>query len=48
MATETFYNGKEADVPDAEWKASESNQKFSQSLCIRQTYFIDTSKTTKL
>ena len=38
----------EADVPQAEWNASESNLKFSKSLCIRNTYYIDTSKTTKL
>ena len=47
---ETF-NGNwfgEADVPEAEWNASESNLKFSRSYCRRKTYFIDASKTTKL
>ena len=43
----TFWR-READVPEAEWNASESNLKFSKSLCIRNTYYIDTSKTTKL
>ena len=41
---ETFYdhlNGREADVPEAEWKASESNMKFAKSFCWRRTYFID-------
>ena len=40
---ETFflnYKG-EADVPEAEWKASESNLKFARSVCYRDTYFID-------
>ena len=40
---ETFflnYKG-EADVPEAEWKASESNMKFARSECCRRTYFID-------
>ena len=32
------YNWKEeADVPEAEWKASEYNMKFARSRCIRQT-----------
>ena len=47
----TFWNtfrGRKADVPEAEWNASESNLKFSKSLCNRCTYFIDASKTTKL
>ena len=39
--------GRRADVPEAEWNASESNLKFSKSLCTRNTYYIDTSKTTK-
>ena len=42
----TFYEhilGEEADVPEAEWKASESNMKFSKSECWRRTYFIDAS-----
>ena len=34
----------EADVPEAEWNASESNLKFSRSICFRQTYFIGASK----
>ena len=38
----------EADVPEAEWNASESNLKFSSSDCHRVTYFVDASKTTKL
>ena len=29
------------DVPEAEWKASESNMKFAKSYCGRNTYFID-------
>ena len=33
-----------ADVPEAEWKASESNLKFSRSACYRITHFIDRSK----
>ena len=40
---ETFdrnLSGK-ADVPEAEWKASESNMKFAISKCSRHTYFID-------
>ena len=44
---ETFfdhgYEGREADVPEAEWKASESNMKFARSYCRRATYFIDAS-----
>ena len=42
----TFHEemfGKGADVPEAEWKASESNLKFSYSYCGRHTYFIDAS-----
>ena len=35
------YYGGEADVPEAEWKASESNSKFSNWVCRRSTYFID-------
>ena len=30
-----------ADVPEAEWKASESNMKFSWSSCYRDTFIID-------
>ena len=30
-----------ADVPEAEWKESESNMKFARSECWRRTYFID-------
>ena len=40
---ETFYlhiDGREADVPEAEWKASKFNMKFARSDCHRQTYFI--------
>ena len=37
-----------ADVPEAEWNASESNLKFSRSLGARKTHFVDASKTTKL
>ena len=40
---ETFRWSREADVPEAEWKASESNLKFSNSVCIRVTHFIDAS-----
>ena len=42
----TFYHarmGHDADVPEAEWKESESNLKFSLSLCTRDTHFIDAS-----
>ena len=45
---ETFYEGRKADVPESEWNASESNLKFSQLLCERETYFIDASKTNNL
>ena len=38
---ETFWDGRGADVPEAEWKASESNMKFAKSECWRRTYFID-------
>ena len=43
---ETFlgnWNGEVyvKDVPEAEWKASESNMKFAKSSCYRDTYFID-------
>ena len=37
---ETFWYS-EADVPEAEWKASESNMKFAKSVSFRETYFID-------
>ena len=40
----TFWyqvDGREADVPEAEWKASESNMKFARWDCVRDTYFID-------
>ena len=37
---ETFYDDVEADVPDAEWKESESNMKFAKFSCRRRTYFI--------
>ena len=42
-----FYEPKDklivgpVDVPEAEWKASESNLKFAKSICFRETYFID-------
>ena len=36
----TFLYSK-ADVPEAEWKASESNMKFARSRCWRDTFFID-------
>ena len=36
---QTFYD-VEADVPDAEWKESESNMKFAKFSCRRRTYFI--------
>ena len=45
---ETFLLGREADVPEAEWNASESNLKFSKSFGSRETYFIDSPKTNKL
>ena len=32
---------READVPEAEWNASESNLKFSKSICSRETHFVD-------
>ena len=35
--------GREADVPETEWKASDSNMKFAKSSCSRKTYFIDAS-----
>ena len=44
---ETFW-GREADVPEAEGKASESNLKFSRLGCYRFTLFINASKSTKL
>ena len=44
----TFNYREAADVPEADWKASESNLKFSASHGCRITYFIDASKTTKL
>ena len=44
----TFYWKRKADVPEAEWNASESNLKFSYSFCNRVTYFFDASKTIKL
>ena len=44
----TFLWGRKADVSEAEWKESESNLKFSRSVCLRFTYLIDASKITKL
>ena len=38
----TFWE-EEADVPEAEWNASESNLKFSRSSGVRITHFIDAS-----
>ena len=35
------YFGRGADVPEAEWKRSESNMKFAKSASFRETYFID-------
>ena len=43
MGTFRFNRFGVADVPEAEWKASESNQKFSKSVCSRELYFIDAS-----
>ena len=40
---ETFGMGREADVPEGEWNASESNLKFSESYCSRETLYIDAS-----
>ena len=44
---ETFGWGKEADVPEAKWKASESNLKFPNSFCSRETHFVDASNVSK-
>ena len=38
---QTFTFGMAADVPEEEWKASESNLKFSEWLINRKTYFFD-------
>ena len=38
------FLGKVANVQEAEWKASVSNLKFSESVCSRETHFIDASK----
>ena len=35
----TFFDA-EADVPEAEWKESESNMKFAKFSCTRRTYFV--------
>ena len=35
-----FHKIGEVDVPEAEWKSSESNSKFARSYCSRRTYFI--------
>ena len=37
----TFFEKSRADVPEAEWKASEHNFKFSRAICYRNTYFIE-------
>ena len=44
MKTFSWNWGGKADVPEAEWNASESNLKFSKSLCYRKTHFINASK----
>ena len=36
-----YGDGEGADVPEVEFKASESNMKFARSICRRWTYFID-------
>jgi len=41
---ETFSWSGRADVTEAEWNTSESNLKFSESGCSRNTYYIDASK----
>ena len=41
MWTFNYNQYGEADVSEAEWKASESNMKFARSKCWRQTYFIN-------
>ena len=43
---ETFFRNSygEADVPREEWESSESNLKFSQSWCHRETHFIEASE----
>ena len=41
MKTFWFNDNGKADVPEAEWKASESNMKFARSTCDRRTYFIE-------
>ena len=43
MKTFSMNRYRKADVPEAEWKASESNLKFSQSYCSRETHYIDAS-----
>ena len=37
----TFGYGSRADVPEAEWKASESKLKFARYICKRSTYLND-------
>ena len=37
----TFTAGANADVPEEDWKASESNLKFSEWSITRKTYFFD-------
>ena len=41
MATFYWHKDGKADVPEAEWIASESNMKFARSVCRRRTYFIE-------
>ena len=41
LETFLWYGRGEVDVPEAEWKASESNLKFANNDCYRTTYVID-------
>ena len=34
------FEKAEPDVPEAEWKESESNMKFAKFSCSRKTYFV--------
>ena len=42
-SVKNYYIGREVDVPEEEFKASESNMKFAKSKCTRWTCFIDAS-----
>ena len=42
METFLWYGRGEVDVQEAEWEASESNLKFTNTDCYRTTYFIET------